>query len=39
MADEELDGPLGDGLSALVDKVDALEVAQVVCRHPGQEAL
>lgn len=39
MADKELDSPLCDGLGALVDKVDALEVAEVVCGHPGQEAL
>lgn len=39
MADKELNGPLGDGLGALVDEVDALEVAEVVGRHPGQEAL
>lgn len=39
MAHEELNGPLGDGLGALVDEVDTLEVAEVVGRHPGQEAL
>lgn len=39
MADKELNGPLGDRLSALVDEVDALEVAEVVGSHPGQEAL
>lgn len=39
MADEQLDGPLSDGLCALIDEVHALEVAEVVGHHSGEEAL
>lgn len=39
MADEQLDGSLGNGLGALVDEVHALDVSEVVAHHSGDEAL
>lgn len=39
MTDEQLDGSLSDGLGALIDKVHALEVSEVVSHHSGDEAL
>ena len=39
MADEQLDGPLSDGLGALVDEIHTLEVSEVVGHDSGDEAL
>lgn len=39
MAHEEPDGPLSDPLRVGEDEVRALEVAEVIGHHPGDEAL
>lgn len=39
VADEQLDGPLSEGLSALIDEVRTLEVSEVVSHHSRDEAL
>lgn len=39
VAEEQLDGSLGDGLSAVIDKVHTLEVSEVVSHYSGDETL